>query len=220
MQLSIIIPARDEAESIERTIRELKSLADKLPEFEILVVDDGSTDGTAELAQLQGVTVLRRAQTRGYGDAVRAGLEHAEGDTVVIYDADGRYDPKFIPSLVNAIRDGSADIVFGSAGPESPRVGLLRRVWMLLWGPRLRLYTSSFLAMRRETARKVPSEENGFAFLPEYITKASRLGLTVKMVEAATRARFAGFGGRRDSGTWLSRLKIAIGSRCSEVRPS
>ena len=114
LKVSIIIPCYNEEESIERVLKQV--LAVKLPiEKEVIVVDDGSTDKSAELTQkFNDVTLVRHEINRGKGVAIRTGVEKANGDIAIIQDADLEYDPKDIPALIEPILTGDADVVLGS----------------------------------------------------------------------------------------------------------
>jgi glycosyltransferase involved in cell wall biosynthesis len=110
----VIIPAFNEEKTIgpviEETIRTMDSL--QLP-YEIIVVDDGSTDGTAKVASGYKATVLSNGRNRGKGYAVRKGFDHAQGGIIVTIDSDGAHNPKEIPELVIPLLNGT-DIVAGS----------------------------------------------------------------------------------------------------------
>lgn len=90
MQYSIVIPAYNEQASLPNFLKELERGIDK-QDCEIVVVDDGSTDSTAELAELPGVKLIRHAINKGYGAALKTGFSHASGKYVVICDADGQH---------------------------------------------------------------------------------------------------------------------------------
>jgi SAM-dependent methyltransferase len=119
MKLSIVIPVYNEFATIEEILALVKSV--ELPsglEREIVLVDDGSTDGTRELIAgfdgVDGVRVVLQPQNRGKGAAVRTGFEAAKGEIVLVQDADLEYDPHDYPKLLKPILDGKADVVFGS----------------------------------------------------------------------------------------------------------
>lgn len=117
--LSVVIPALNEAASLPATLDELKAVADPRG-WEIIVVDDGSTDGTAEVARQAGVTVVRHRVRRGYGGAVKTGLFHAKAPLTATFDADGQHDPADLAELVRALRESDADMVTGMRqGPSS-----------------------------------------------------------------------------------------------------
>ena len=111
MLLSVIIPVYNE----ERTISEIVERVRREPtEKEIIIVDDGSTDGTHEV--LKGITgdgihVLYHDQNRGKGAAIRTAIPHVRGDVVVIQDADLEYDPSEYPRLIHPIKENVADVV-------------------------------------------------------------------------------------------------------------
>jgi glycosyltransferase involved in cell wall biosynthesis len=115
MRISFLVPAYNEAKTIVEVLERVAALElDK----QIVVVDDGSTDGTGELVERwcdgRRDVVLIRQPNRGKGAAVRAAIPHAEGDIAVIQDADLEYDPVDVPALVEPIERGAADVVFGS----------------------------------------------------------------------------------------------------------
>ncbi len=113
--LSIVIPAYNERETISETIRRVEAVdRDK----EIIIVDDGSTDGTRDLLkkyeELEGFKVIYQPRNGGKGKALRAGFEKAEGEIIIIQDADLEYNPQDYPTLLDPILDGRADVVYGS----------------------------------------------------------------------------------------------------------
>ena len=109
MELSIIIPAYNEVGSIAAVLEEIP----RIPHSEVIVVDGGSADGTAEIAREHGAKVLIEPR-RGYGQACAVGVEAAAGEVCVFIDADGADDPSFIPQLYQAICAEAADLVLGS----------------------------------------------------------------------------------------------------------
>jgi glycosyltransferase involved in cell wall biosynthesis len=108
MTVTVVIPARNEAPSIEPII-----LGSKLYADQILVVDGHSEDGTTEIARAHGAHVVTDNGV-GKGDAIRVGIAHATGDIIVFIDADGSHSPDDIPGMVQPIKDGHADLVVGS----------------------------------------------------------------------------------------------------------
>ena len=113
MKTVIVVPAYNEARTIAEVLRGLKREGWR----SIIVVDDGSSDSTASLAEKEGAIVLRHVLNRGLGGALRTGIEGAlqEGaDIVVTFDADGQHDPRAIARLIQPIRTGYADVVVGS----------------------------------------------------------------------------------------------------------
>ena len=113
--LSIVIPAYNERETISEAIRRVEA-GDR--DKEIIIVDDGSTDGTRDLLkkyeELEGFKVIYQPRNGGKGRALRAGFEKAEGEIIIIQDADLEYNPQDYPVLLDPILDGRADVVYGS----------------------------------------------------------------------------------------------------------
>jgi glycosyltransferase involved in cell wall biosynthesis len=113
--LSIVIPVYNERGTIREVIRRVEAVGrDK----EIIIVDDGSTDGTRDLLkkyeELEGFKVIYQPRNGGKGRALRAGFEKAEGEIIIIQDADLEYNPQDYPVLLDPILDGRADVVYGS----------------------------------------------------------------------------------------------------------
>lgn len=123
--LSIIIPAYNEEQGIASTLSQLKSVMEETDSpYEIVVVDDGSTDGTAEAVQQQdGVRLVQHYSNRGYGAAIKTGIRQADHDWIAIIDADGTYPPSAIPILL--AQSSEYDMVVGARTGED--IPLVRR---------------------------------------------------------------------------------------------
>lgn len=202
-KVSIIIPALNESDTIVRTIREIVNLREELPEIEIIVIDDGSVDGTAELAEEQGAKVIRHTNTLGYGHALRTGFENALGDIIVTYDADGTYDPKNISTLIQPLLEGSADLVIGSGFKGEIKHGaemfpsyisnkFLAKIMNLLLHTHLTGSLSSFRAIHKESLNKIECKEVDFKFIPEFLVESHKAGLRIIEVPVTVRPRFRG----------------------------
>ena len=191
MRVSVIMPCFNEERTIEAIVRRV--LAVPL-EKEIVIVDDGSTDGTArclrELAAWPGVRVLTHPVNRGKGAALRSGIAAATGEVVVIQDADMEYDPSEFTRLIAPIADGRADVVYGSrfVGSECHRVlyfwhALGNRVLTLvsnaLTNVNLTDMETCYKAFRREVIQSIRLEEDRFGFEPEVTAKVARLGCRI-----------------------------------------
>ncbi len=132
-EVSIIIPAYNEKEGITHVIESLRLLKEKHgPRWEIIVVDDGSTDGTSEMVKMFGdVVLIQHPLNRGYGAAIKTGVRHAKYNTLVISDADGTYPVNDIPKLIEQLT--KSDMVVGARHINSSNIPLSRRPakWML-----------------------------------------------------------------------------------------
>ena len=122
--VSVIIPVRDEASSIGSLIPKIRESLSGTP-HEIIVVDDGSEDGTGETARNNATIVIRHKKNLGKGAAMKAGVHNAKGDVIVFLDGDGAHDPQDIPRLIAPILEGKTDLVIGSRPlPELKVLGL------------------------------------------------------------------------------------------------
>src|SRR5262245_57941161 len=110
MRVSVVLPAKNEAAGLQRTLPALRAL---LPEAEIIVVNDGSSDETAVVAAECGAQVLSSPYSMGNGAAIKRGTRAATGDVIVFMDADGQHDPAHIPHLL-AHLDAGYDMVVGA----------------------------------------------------------------------------------------------------------
>ncbi len=116
METTIVIPARNEAGSVGGVVAHLR---EALPDAEILVVDDGSADETAAIAEKAGARVIRHVYGMGNGAAVKTGIREAKGETVVLMDADGQHDPGDVKKLINMLLHDGYDMVVGARDAAS-----------------------------------------------------------------------------------------------------
>lgn len=151
--VTIIIPAHNEEEGISDVITQLKALSGN---YEILVVDDGSTDNTHKLASETGVKVIRHPYNKGYGAALKTGIRNAKADIVLFMDADGQHKPSDIEKLIPYI--GGYDMVVGARTKKS-KISLLRRP-----GKKILSVTANFLA-----GMKIPDLNSGFRALKKNV---------------------------------------------------
>jgi glycosyltransferase involved in cell wall biosynthesis len=190
--LSVVIPALDEEDGIaaiiERVIAIEPELAKDRVALELLVVDDGSTDGTCEVvSRYSQVRLVRHSCNRGYGAALKTGFAAARGDWLAFLDADGTYPPEDMAALCRALQEGDgADLVVGSrrsgAASEMP---LMRRIGNLLWSTMVTLLgnrrvidpASGMRVLRREALARLYPLPNGLNFTPVMSTRAIHEGL-------------------------------------------
>ena len=168
---------------------------------EVIVVDGESTDGTAEIAEQAGARVLVEPR-RGYGRACAAGVAEARGDILVFLDADGADDPSQIPSLVEDVASGRADLVLGTrlagelepgAMPRQQRFGNWLAAWLIrrLYGLRV-TDLGPFRAVGRERLLGLAMEEMTYGWPTEMIVKAARSRWRVREVPVRYRTRTGG----------------------------
>lgn len=183
LTVSIIMPVYNERETIRAALDRVRAL--DWPK-EILVVDDASTDGTAELlAAEEGIRLLRHERNLGKGAAIRTALAVAEGEVVVIQDADLEYDPQDIPRLLAPILRGEARVVFGSrflAGRPPMRWAnylcnrLLALAANLLYRAGITDEATCYKAIDTELLRSLKLQCRRFEFCPEVVAKLRRRG--------------------------------------------
>lgn len=167
-ELSIVLPARNESTPIGGVIERIRAL---LPAAEIVVVDDGSSDGTGEAAAAAGARVVRHPYSKGNGAAIKTGARAASGEVIVFMDADGQHDPADIPVLLARLNEGY-DLVVGArqAGSQaSIGRGLANRLYNRLasymTGHKVPDLTSGFRAVRAEKFREfLYLLPNGFSY--------------------------------------------------------
>jgi len=191
VRISFLVPAYDEATTIGEVLDRIAALG---LDSQVVVVDDGSTDGTAEVVEERfrdrPEILLIRQENRGKGAAVRAAITHVDGDIAVIQDADMEYDPADVPALIEPIERGVADVVFGSrlSGGRPQRAYLL---WHLVGNRFLTLVTNvlfnttlsdmetGYKAFRADVLRSLDLREDDFGIEPEITAQVCRRKLRV-----------------------------------------
>ncbi len=187
MKLSVIVPVFNERPTITEIIRRAQ-VVDIGLDKEIIVVDDGSTDGTSEILQalaLPELKVIVQERNQGKGAALRAGFARADGDIILVQDADLEYDPKDYPRLLEPILDGRADVVYGSRFLGGPHrvlyfwhyVGnrLLTAFSNILSNFNLTDMETCYKVFRREVLGKIDLKSSRFGFEPEITMKLAKL---------------------------------------------
>ncbi len=187
MNLSVIIPCYNELNSIEQVVRSVIDATG--PDGEIIIVDDGSTDGTRALLEqnIDGklARVIYQEKNQGKGAALRTGFAAATKDIVIVQDADFEYDPHDYPIMLEPILNNRADVVYGSRfkGNRPHRVlyfwhrlgnGLLTFLSNMLTNLNLTDMETGYKAFRREVIQSIHIEEDRFGFEPEITAKIAR----------------------------------------------
>lgn len=185
MKLSIVMPCHNEIRAIEAIIKKVMAVELGI-ERELIIIDDGSTDGTRDvLMSLNGrndIQLILHRKNRGKGAALRTGFVRASGDIIIIQDADLEYEPQEYPKLLNPILNGKADVVYGSRfiGSESHRVLYF---WHSIGNKFLTLLSNAFTnlnltdmevcykAFKREVLEHMELKEDRFGFEPEFTAK-------------------------------------------------
>ena len=189
MKLSVVIPVYNEKETLPQILEKVKKV--QIPK-EIIIVDDGSTDGTREFLQglkEDGIKVIFHDKNRGKGAALRTGFKEITGDIVIIQDADLEYDPKEYPKLLEPILDGRADVVYGSRFLGGPHRVLF--FWHYVGNKLLTLFSNMFTNLnltdmetcykvfRAEVIKNLDLKSNRFTIEPEITVKVAKAGYRI-----------------------------------------
>lgn len=182
MKISVIIPVYNEKNTIAEILRRVEAMG---VASEILIVDDGSTDGTREILsgyrQDDLVRIILHEKNEGKGAAVRTGIENAQGEVLIIQDADLEYDPREYTNLLRPIEEGIADVVYGSrflGGARRPILfwnmvanKILTLVTNILYNNILTDMETGYKVFRRSVVQGMPLHARRFEFEPEFTAK-------------------------------------------------
>ncbi|MGC8837318.1 MAG: glycosyltransferase family 2 protein [Anaerolineae bacterium] len=193
MKVSILIPVYNEERTVSQILAQVRAVDLAPLEKEIIVVDDGSQDRSAEIldqeAQRGDITFVRHERNQGKGAAVRTAMAHATGDIFLIQDADLEYDPRDYPSLLRPILEGRAEVVYGSRFLGGPRKAML--FWHMVANKLLTLITNilydsilsdmetCYKVFKAEVVRSIPLRARGFEFEPEITAKVLKRGYRI-----------------------------------------
>lgn len=204
MKLSVIIPVYNEAATVAQVVERVQAVELGGVEKEVIVVNDGSTDGTdAVLAPLVArwpnpLKIVRHERNRGKGAAICTALEYVTGDVVITQDADLEYDPQEYPNLLAPFEDPAVQVVYGSRNlRRNPRSS-----WSFYWGGRLVSWVANILygshitdeatgykVLRTDLLRSLNLQSTGFEFCPEVTGKVLRRGIEIHEVPISYRPR-------------------------------
>jgi glycosyltransferase involved in cell wall biosynthesis len=227
MRVSFLVPAYNESATIGQLLDAVWALE---LEKQIVVVDDGSTDGTGDLVDRwrdgrDGVVLLRQ-ENRGKGSAVRAAIPHADGDISVIQDADLEYDPADVPALIEPIERGVADVVYGSrlSGGRPQRAYLfwhlvgnrfLSLLTNLLYNTTLSDMETGYKAFRTEVLRSLDLRQDDFGIEPEITAKVCKRKLRVYELPIAYYGRTYAEGKKITWRDGFKAIRVLFGVRLS-----
>ena len=199
--LTVLMPVFNERETIETAIERTLGAEMGAEERELVIVDDGSTDGTAEILAREWpaeVRVISHASNQGKGAAIRTGLEHARGEFTTVMDADLEYDPEEVADLMKPLARGDADAVYGVRGFQAHNAFSF---WYVV-GNRGVTFAANLLyncwlgdlmtchkAIRTDIFRSLPLRESGFAIEAEITARLLRRGTRIFEVPVSYRAR-------------------------------
>ena len=202
--VSVIVPVFNEIAHVDELLEAIHASPVKK---EIIIVDDGSTDGTREklravrLANHHDVTVVFHEKNCGKGAAIRTALPYARGEYVLIQDSDLEYDPQDYPALLRPLEQREANVVYG-VRPDRPERGLrfflgakfLTRLTNLLYGAGIHDEATCYKVFRRSLLAQIDLECQRFEFCPEVTAKLSRMGEKIGEVPIAYAPRSPGEG--------------------------
>ncbi len=197
--LSVIMPVYNERETLTEILAQVRAVD---LEKEIVVIDDGSTDGTRDVLREEekkgDLKVFYHQVNRGKGAAVRTGLEHACGDFIIIQDADLEYDPRDYHKLLKPILEGQAEVVYGSRFMESGETmfflqalgnRIVTLVTNVLYGTALSDMETCYKAFRTEVIKAIPLRSRRFELEPEITAKLLKRGYRIHEVPISYQGR-------------------------------
>jgi glycosyltransferase involved in cell wall biosynthesis len=229
-KLSIIIPAYNEAKTLRQLVEKITAVHFPV-DYEIILVDDHSQDRTYEIARLLGlqdsegrIKILRNEKNRGKGYSILRGLEQAQGDIVVVQDADFEYDPSELPRLLAPILEGRAQVVYGSrflagsvpkgmAFPNYIANRFLTGITNVLYGLRLTDMETCYKIVPKGLMMSLGLSACRFDFEPEITAKLAKKGIAILELPIRYSGRTALEGKKIKARDFFIAIKILLGSR-------
>lgn len=186
LKISVVLPAKNEVGAVGETIKRIKQLN---LVSEILIVNDGSTDNTKEIAELAGAKVISHPYSKGNGAAIKTGARHAIGDVIIFMDADGQHDPLEIPKMIAKINEGY-DLVVGARQKGSQASigrgianGLYNGIASYMTEHKVEDLTSGFRIVRADKFREfIYLLPNGFSYPTTSTMAFFRAGYSVAYI--------------------------------------
>ena len=208
MEVSLILPMYNEEDNVIITLNEVKKVLQTYESYQIVAVDDGSSDRTLELLEEYAretpeLLVLKHPVNMGMGRALRTGFEKAEGNVIVTLDADLSYDPQYITKLIQEIHENHLDIVIGSQymdGGETEDIPFIRlfvskmanKIVGYALDKNISTVTGILRAYRKEVLDSIEIEATGTEINPEILSKAIAIGFEVKEIPVKLKGRKLG----------------------------
>lgn len=208
MEVSLIIPMYNEEDNVLITLEEVKKVLKIYDSYQILAVNDGSSDQTLQLLEEFAkknpeLKVLSHPVNMGMGRALQTGFEKAEGDVIITLDADLSYDPQYIIELIHELRENHLDIVIGSQymeGGETEDIPFIRlfvskmanKIVGYALEENISTVTGILRAYRKEVIDSIEIESNGTEINPEILSKAIAMGFEVKEIPVKLKGRKLG----------------------------
>lgn len=208
MEVSLIIPMYNEEDNVIITLNEVKKVLQTYESYQIVAVDDGSSDRTLDLLEKYAsenpeLVVLKHPVNMGMGRALRTGFEKAEGDVIITLDADLSYEPQYIHQLVQELHENHLDIVIGSqymAGGETEDIPFIRlfvskmanKIVGYALDKNISTVTGILRAYRKEVIDSIEIEASGTEINPEILSKAIAIGFEVKEIPVKLKGRKLG----------------------------
>ena len=199
-KISVIVPVYNEKKTIKTLLERVKAVALPL-EKEIIVVDDGSGDGSTEiLKNVDGIRLIHHTKNKGKGAAVKTGLSHATGDIIIIQDGDLEYDPQDYKELIKPILENKAKVVYGSRmlnkknknhSSTSFYLGGITLSFLtnILYSSHITDEPTCYKTFRADIIKTIALESDGFEFCPEVTAKILKKGIKIYEVPIAYNPR-------------------------------